>query len=81
MTDSRLTAFLALAQERNHPFYAYGAWVLASRYGDMESAVQALQLGAANYRPEPPIRMRTEEDQPMPVQIVQLRLFEMEEAA
>lgn len=79
--DPRLVAFLARAQERRHPYYAYGAYVLARACGDTAAMAEALALGAADYRPEPPIRMRTEEDQPAPAQIVQLRLFDMEEAA
>ncbi len=77
--DPRLTSFLALAAERPHPYYAYGAWVLASRVGDLDAVVRALRLGAADWRPEPVVRMRTEEDRS--TQVIQLRLFDMEEAA
>jgi hypothetical protein len=78
MTDPRLAAFLVLAQKRQHPYYAAGAYTLARQLGDTAAMAQALALGAANYRPEPPIRMRTDEEpkeQPQ-ITIVQLRLFE-----
>ena len=58
--DPRLAAFLALAQERAHPYYAAGALRLAREAGDEEAMSLSLSLGALNWRPEPVIRMRGE---------------------
>lgn len=75
MTDPRLIAYLEIMRERpDCPFYAYGAWVLASQLGDLDAAYAAVRLGAADWQPEPVVRMRTEEEPEG--KIIQLRLFE-----
>lgn len=62
MTDPRLPATLALARERTHPYYANVAFQLARDAGDLAAMVEAIALGAANYRPEPCVYMRSEGD-------------------
>lgn len=78
MTDPRLTAYLETARERRHPFYARQALRFAAQAGDAAAMEEAMALGAASYQPEPPIRMRTEEEpeEKPQITIVQLRLFE-----
>jgi hypothetical protein len=62
MTDPRLTAALALARERTHPLYANVAFHLARDAGDLAAMAEAAVLGAADYRPEPCVYMRSEDD-------------------
>lgn len=40
MTDPRLAAFLATAQERKHPYYAAAAYTLARQLGDQTAMEQ-----------------------------------------
>lgn len=62
--DIRLINLLACAAERDHPYYAAAAYALACEPGDagaMQEAIR-IRLGAARYRPEAVVRMRTEGD-------------------
>lgn len=77
MTDPRLEAYLAVAQERPHPFYARQALRFAREAGDEAAMQRAIELGALSWQPEPPIRTWTEEEEKKPEpKIIQLRLFD-----
>lgn len=62
MTDPRLPAFLALAVERGHPYYAAAALRLAREAGDTAAMEAAIRLGARDWRPEPRVYATTEDD-------------------
>lgn len=68
--DPRITAALALAQQRSHPYYAAAAYTLARQCGDTRAMQEALSLGAANYVPAARVYARTE------ATVVQLTMFE-----
>lgn len=74
--DPRLAAYLAAAMERPHPFYAAQLLKFAARAGDEDAVDAALALGALSWRPEPAIRMRTEEEpEIIRGEIIQLRFW------
>ena len=62
MTDPRLQAYLKIMKERPHPFYAAQAYRFAAQAGDTAAMEEAIKAGALSWRPEPVVRMRTEED-------------------
>jgi hypothetical protein len=77
VTDPRLTAYLEVARERPHPFYAAGAYRLAYEAGDTAAMEEAVRHGALSWRPEPVVRMRGEGRAKVTRgAIVQLRLFD-----
>jgi DNA modification methylase len=58
MTDSRLTAYLKTARERQHAFYARQAFRFAAQAGDTAAMEEAMALGAVDYQPEPNVYSR-----------------------
>jgi hypothetical protein len=79
MTDPRIPILLRLAKERGHPFYAAQAFGYARQAGDTAAMQEALELGAAKWRPEPPVYARTA-DVCVAGKIAQMAMFEVEEA-
>lgn len=78
-SDPRLRAYLEVAAERGHPFYARQAWRFAREAGDEAAMQLSIRLGALDWRPEPPIRMRGDgrrKMKPVRGEIIQLQLFE-----